>query len=103
MNLRLPAVAALVAVGATLLLRPAPAGATPDVFQGNVADAMVDSGGITATYGGGELFYRQIILATPGHVGGVYGTTSRLPGYSNPITITFSQPVTNVSALITNL
>jgi len=86
------------------LLATADARATPNFFDGNPApvNAQLTGSGIPVTVRGGQLLYRSQTFA-PSHDGGMYGSTSRLPGYANPITFTFAEPVTTVRVTIWNL
>ena len=56
-----------------------------------------------ATLTGGELLKNETVSVPPAaDTSAVYATTAFLAGYTDPLVITFAQPVSNVSLLVTN-
>jgi len=89
---------------AVVLLAGGSADATTHLFSGGAADVelALTGSGIPVTLSGGQVLYRAFNFV-PGHDGVLYATTSRTPGYANPITITFGAPVTGVRMTLYNL
>jgi len=56
-----------------------------------------------ATFTGGKLLKNEVAsTGTSADLTAVYATTGFLAGYTDPLVITFSQPVSNVSLIVTN-
>ena len=70
----------------------------PSTFTGTLNSPLIIG---IATFTGGQLLKNEVNTGPDTTV--VYATTGNLPLYTDPIVVTFAQPVDNVGLLVTNL
>ncbi|HZS56005.1 MAG TPA: hypothetical protein VFA65_16500 [Bryobacteraceae bacterium] len=96
LRLAVTVVSSVTAITATTIDFEAQGATAPSAFNSTLNSPLVIG---IATFTGGKLL--------KGEVGGadataVYATTGFIAGYTDPLIITFSQPVSNVSLVVTN-
>jgi hypothetical protein len=105
MKLRLPAVvlfaslAALQSAKAVTIDFEAQGASAPSSFN-NTLNSPLTIG--LATFTGGQLLKNEFYTSSIADPTAVYATQGYTGSYSNPLLVTFSQPVSNVSVLVTN-
>lgn len=88
------------AASATTIDFEAQGAGAPSTFNATLNSPLVIG---IATFTGGKLLNNEAVAVPPSaDPTAVYATTGFLPGYADPLVISFSQPVSNVSLLVTN-
>ncbi|MBV8833808.1 MAG: PEP-CTERM sorting domain-containing protein [Acidobacteriaceae bacterium] len=99
-RLALLTVLAVAAVNATTIDFEAQGTSAPSTFNTTLNSPLVIG---IATFTGGKLLKNEAVaVPPPAETSAVYATTGFLTGYTDPLVITFTQPVSNVSLIVTN-
>ena len=99
-RLALLTVLAVAAVNATTIDFEAQGTSAPSTFNTTLNSPLVIG---IATFTGGKLLKNEAVAVQPAaETSAVYAATGFLTGYTDPLVITFTQPVSNVSLIVTN-